>query len=66
MVEWLGKVSGKKKSTINKGKLATEEELWDELGHDYDLKANPEDIPDYKQRLRSSVRHGIESGSLTF
>jgi hypothetical protein len=64
--EWLAKVSGKKKSSIDKGRLATEEELWDELGHDYDLSADPEAIPDYKQRLRRSVRRGIELGSLIF
>lgn len=65
-IEWLRKVTGKMKSSVNKGALATEEELWDELAHDYDLNADPEDIPDYKPRLRGSVRRGFESGSLVF
>jgi hypothetical protein len=65
-VEWLTKVSGKKRSSIDNEGLATEEELWDELSHDYDIKAHPEDIPDYKHRLRSSVKRGMEVGSLVF
>ncbi len=65
-LEWLQKVSGKMKSSVKKGQFAKEEELWDELSHDYDLKADPTDIPYYKQRLRISVKRGAELGSLTF
>jgi hypothetical protein len=57
-VEWLRKMSGKRRSSIIKVGLAREEELWDELNHDYDLKADPTDIPDYKLRLRQSIKRG--------
>lgn len=65
-LEWLQKVTGKRRSSLGKERLATEEELWDELGHDYDLRGDPQDIPGYKQRVRSSVKRGIELGSLVF
>ncbi len=64
--EWLTRVSGKKDSSLYKGKPASSEELWDELSHDYDINGDQEDILNYKWRLRNSVKRGVESGSLVF
>lgn len=54
-IEWLNKVTRKTNSSIHKGKSATEEELWDELRHDYDVSGKIEDTEDYKKRLNDLI-----------
>lgn len=51
-LEWLMSVVGKERSTIRAG-LPTEEELWDELTHDYDILGNVDEVARYKKRLRA-------------
>jgi precorrin-6B methylase 2 len=51
-LEWLRSVVGKGRSTIRAGS-PTEEELWDELTHDYDLLGNVDEVARYKKRLRA-------------
>src|SRR5712692_7647323 len=51
---WLEKVTGKTKSSLKRNARPQEEELWDELSHDYRLKADQEDVSDYKRRLTAA------------
>ncbi len=56
--EWLSAVVPKTFSSIHKGKPSVEE-LWDELSHDYEANHHPEDIMDFKRRLRKLVGSGV-------
>jgi precorrin-6B methylase 2 len=53
-LEWLNKVVGKERSSIEEGTPETEE-LWEELTHDYDLKREAREIKYYKKRLRETL-----------
>ncbi len=53
---WLEMVTGKTKSSLKRNARPQAEELWDELRHDYRLKADKEDVSDYKRRLRAALR----------
>jgi hypothetical protein len=56
---WLSKVTGKTRSSLVKGQLPNEDELWDELRHDYRVCSSApidETIADYKRRLKQAVR----------
>ena len=55
-LEWLKSVVGKEQSSIRVGS-PTEEELWDELTHDYDVLGNVDEVRSYKRRLRAMLRH---------
>lgn len=55
-IEWLRTVTQKTKSSLQKGKDASEEELWDELGHDYDVNGDTEDVENYKVRLKKFLK----------
>ena len=55
-LEWLRSVVGKERSTIRAGS-PTEEELWDELTHDYDLLGNVDEVAGYKKRLRAVLKN---------
>ncbi|MBI3639728.1 MAG: hypothetical protein HY223_05375 [Thaumarchaeota archaeon] len=48
-LEWLKKVTLKKKSSISKE--LSEEELWDEIRHDYDIEGDRDDVKKYQKRL---------------
>jgi precorrin-6B methylase 2 len=52
--EWLAAVVPKVGSSIQKGRPSVEE-LWDELSHDYEVNHHPEDVVDFKRRLRKLV-----------
>jgi hypothetical protein len=51
-LKWLSKVTLKNKSSLPNMKQLTEEELWDEMRHDYDTFGFPEEIKRYKNRLK--------------
>lgn len=51
-LEWLKSVLGKERSTIRAGP-PTQEELWDELTHDYDVLGNVDEVSRYRRRLRA-------------
>ena len=55
-VGWLEMVTGKAKSSIKKDARPLEDELWDELKHDYRLKGDPDDVSRYKHRLNQALR----------
>jgi precorrin-6B methylase 2 len=54
-LEWLKSVVGKERSTIGAGS-PTEEELWDELTHDYDVLGNVDEVARYRRRLRAVLK----------
>jgi len=52
---WLKKVTGKKASSLEPGKRPSEDELWDEIRHDYRLDSTgpvDEMVSNYKGRLK--------------
>jgi Histone methylation protein DOT1 len=51
-LEWLKSVVGKEHSSIRKGE-PDEDELWDELTHDYDIDGNVSEIRRYESRLET-------------
>ena len=55
-IEWLRSVLNKRISSIERGKLADEKELWDELSHDADVLADREEIEYYRQKLEEITR----------
>ena len=56
-LEWLSSVVGKAKSTIGAGG-PTQQELWDELTHDYDILGNVEEVAWYRRRLKAVLKAG--------
>lgn len=55
-LKWLSKVTLKNKSSLPHMKKLSEEELWDELRHDYDTFGFPEEIKRYKNRLKKFLK----------
>ncbi len=54
VLEWLNKVVGKERSSIEDG-APDAQELWEELAHDYDLKREAHEIPYFKRRLSEAL-----------
>jgi hypothetical protein len=53
-LEWLKSVVGKEHSSIKKG-VPDEDELWEELAHDY-VDGDPSEIHQYKRRLKAALK----------
>ena len=51
-LEWLKSVVGKEVSSVSHGS-PTEDELWDELIHDYDVNGEVSEVDRYKRRLKA-------------
>ncbi len=57
-LDWLASVVKKRSSTLMPGKHPTEEELWAELLHDYDLVELRGDVRKYQRRLGQVLESG--------
>ena len=55
-VEWLSFIVDKQKSSLHKSAAPDEEELWDELAHDYDVDSEYPSIKEYRRRIGEIVR----------
>lgn len=58
-LSWLTSITGKTASSLRKGKRPAEEELWDELKHDYRVCSSApvsETIGNYKRRLNQVIK----------
>lgn len=53
--EWLSKIVRKDRSSLNAQKPPDENELWDELTHDYDLRRQADEVRYYKRKLKEIV-----------
>jgi hypothetical protein len=49
--EWLSSIIRKNASSLRKGKKPSQQELWEELTHDYDVKHVADRIENYRRRL---------------
>lgn len=56
VIKWLRTVTQKTNSSLQKGKNPSEEELWDELSHDYDVDGDTEDVTNYRDRLKKFLK----------
>ena len=54
-LKWLIKVVGKDNSSIGRKEIQ-EDELWDELRHDYRVEGDWRDVEDYQKRLSNTPR----------
>ena len=54
-LEWLGSVLGKERSSLKAG-APDEDELWDELKHDYDVDGDVSEVRRYESRLKAALR----------
>lgn len=54
-LDWLRSVVGKEHSSIRRGQ-PDEDELWDELAHDYDVDGDIDEIARYKRRLKAALK----------
>ncbi len=52
---WLSSIVRKKQSSLRNRRKPTDEELWDELTHDYDVEGIKDPVSDYKPRLEGAV-----------
>jgi len=50
-LEWLSFIIDKPSSSIRRGAIPDENELWDELGHDYDVDSESPSTKDLRRRL---------------
>ena len=55
VLEWLKSTVGKEHSSIGKGE-PSEDELWDELTHDYDVDGDLGEIRRYESRLKAVLK----------
>jgi len=54
--DWLNAVIKKKKSIFKNKTKPTKQELWDELKHDYDVYADPDDVDEYQKRIKKVLK----------
>lgn len=62
-VDWLTFVVDKRKSSLRRATPPDEEELWDELGHDYGVDSEFPSIKDYRRRMNEIMRAQLRHSS---
>lgn len=55
-LKWLQTIVNKEHSILNSKSKPNISELWDELHHDYDVDGDPEDVTDYKKRIKKILK----------
>lgn len=57
VLDWLTKITNKKKTSLPTSKKFTEEELWDELRHNYNIgDGDDSDVKKYQKRMQNFLK----------